>query len=78
MTCPLQSPHCSNNSLGDERQNRIDASITKQLRASMERNARMVNRLRNLQKRIQLQPVNFATFDIDPIIRDEDPIWPAP
>jgi len=60
---------------------RIDAAIGRQLQASMERNARMVNRLRNLLDKPASSHVvveDALRISIENIIRDKEPTaWPA-
>lgn len=57
----------------------IDASLAKQLQASIERNGRMVARLRVLEGKIAVTPI--ASPDIFravvAIIKDEEPTWPG-
>lgn len=55
------------------RQDRIDKSISAQLQQSMERNARMVNRLKKLQAECNdFEPRKTVIDDIDCILKDED------
>ena len=51
----------------------VDVSIAKQLQNSMERNARMVNRLKMLRDQCNdFEPRKSVIDDIDAILKDED------
>lgn len=58
----------------DHKQVRIDDSIAKQLQRSMERNARMVNRLTKLAKTFA-DPASETPAAIAAILKDEEPTW---
>lgn len=50
----------------------IEASIARQLQASMERNSRMVNRLQKLQRHTDAV---WVSRSIEAILKDEEPTW---
>lgn len=57
----------------------IDASLAKQLQASIERNGRMSNRLQKLMAMIEYSD-DLARDVVDPlqqILKDEEPTWPG-
>lgn len=52
---------------------RVDCAIARQLQASIERNSRMVGRLKKLQSECNdFEPRKCVIDDIDAILRDED------
>ena len=55
----------------------VEASLAKQLQGSMERNARMVTRLKKLRERLNVDDdVNAASVvALDCILKDEEPTW---
>lgn len=66
-----------------DRQGQIDTtSLAKQLQRSMERNARMVNRLQRLAGKLTEDAGSFAEehalecrLALESILKDEEPIW---
>lgn len=54
---------------------RVDAAFAKNLRESMERNARMSNRLKKLQSTFA-DPETETVRQIAAILKDEEPVWP--
>jgi len=52
-----------------------EASLAKQLQRSMERNARMVNRLQKLRTSRLLIDGDLALAHIEAILKDEEPSW---
>lgn len=52
----------------------VEASLAKQLQRSMERNARMVNRLKELRAQCNdFEPRNSIIEDLDAILNDKEP-----
>ncbi len=62
-----------------DRQASIDASLAKQLQASMERNGRMRTRLEKLKiiLRVYRVPPEWPATIIESIMKDEEPTWPG-
>lgn len=77
MSCPMRNAHCPRNA--PEGRDSVEDSIVRQLQRSMERNARMVNRLRRLRAECsgpnEFEPRRGIVDDLDCILKDEEPAW---
>lgn len=85
QVCPVDGggcadPHCvercdrARKAARQERSDSVDASLARQLQRSMERNARMVNRLQKLAKTFA-DASSETPAAIAAIIKDEEPTW---
>lgn len=80
MSCPMRNVHCPKNA--PEGRDSVEDSIVRQLQRSMERNARMVNRLKKLADKLTEDAGSCAEEHarecrsaIESILKDEEPTW---
>jgi histone acetyltransferase (RNA polymerase elongator complex component) len=73
MSCPMRNVHCPKNA--PEGRDSVEDSIVRQLQRSMERNARMVARLRKLAASGLFVSGDLALTYLHSIMKDEEPTW---
>lgn len=71
-TFAMKDIHCWH---PDPQQVRVDAALAKQLQRSMERNARMVNRLKKIVDTPRWHSGESVVVAIESVLKDEEPTW---